>query len=171
MKAQCCWDSIGWQHSMEKSNTGDTLFSVLTGNGSWCLQPLSHAWAPSAEKANWQRPQLYQTPSSRGAWQSRGCACFLALFHYSARVTEGLCSLSSLGNEQWNSSPAFQYLSDSVHPRWALRPIQVHPRAPGVKPSWTRVLPAAWQHFLQLQSSLEQRQTPGQPGNRNKLCE
>lgn len=80
------WDCMLWNAAWKQNAVGTALddssawksqilrqFSVLTGNGSWCIQPLSHAWAPSAEKANWQRPQLYQTPSSRGASVQRLC--------------------------------------------------------------------------------------------------
>lgn len=146
---------------------------VLSAHWEWILMhsSLQPCLSTISEKANWQRPQLYQRHPAAQVPDSPGAV--LASLPSSITVPQwpkGFAPYHPLGNVQWNSSPAFQYLGDSLLPRWALRPTQVHPRAPGAKPSWTRALPSAWQRFLQLQSSLEQRQTPGQPGNRNKLC-
>lgn len=73
---------------------------------------------------------------------------------FSATVTYGVCSLSFF------RKCALEQLPSLPVPGW-LPPPQVS----------SKTNPSAWQHFLQLRSSLEQRQTPGQPGNRNKLCE
>lgn len=179
------WDCMLWNAAWKHNAVGTALDDssawksqilwhfALTGNGSWGSQPLGHAWAPSQRRETGRghsctrdTQQAAQVPDSPGA----------ELASLPSSITEpqgpkGFAPYHPLGNVQWNSSPASQYLGDSLLPRWALRPTQVHPRAPEAKPSWMRALPSAWQRFLQLQSSLEQRQTPGQPGNRNKLCE
>lgn len=180
------WDCMLWNAAW-KHNAGGTALDdssawesqilwhfVLSARWEWILKHSSPRPCPStiSVKANWQRPQLYQGHPAAQVPDSPGAV--LASLPSSLTVPQwpkGSAPYHPSGNVQWNSSPASQYLGDSLLPRWALRPTQVHPRAPGAQPSWMRALPSAWQGFLQLQSSLEQRQTPGQPGNRNKLCE
>lgn len=89
LKAQCYWDSVGRSFSAEETNTVMLCPHCRLGSDPGACNPLSHPRAPSSENTSWQRPAVPDRPSSRGAWELRVHACFLALFHLAAQQPKG----------------------------------------------------------------------------------
>lgn len=116
-----------------------------------------------------------ERPSSRGLWQFRVHACFLALFHWVAQQPKGFapsqsfrtCAVEQGMRAQSSSS---KVLGDALLPRVSseIKPrFTLEPHRPNQARRWLSHLPGS--NTIELQSSLEQRRTPGQPGNKDKL--